>query len=212
MLATSRSGDRLILRPPKRAIGGPVETDEHEILAGVQHAVQPQIVVDAGAQASRCGVPRSGERERECPPGASNTFCASALHRSRQRLQPLPQELKSFGRLAHHAVKDRMAIMVRERLRRELPDPRYPNSAPGADPPLAGRADEPSRDNCRSIHARAPESPLCEGRTDDGCRRDRRSRSPCAPAPLRKTGSANPACSSKRRPADPARRHAGRRW
>ena len=50
MLATSRSGERLILRPPKVRSEAAIEADEDEILAGVQHAVQPEIVVEADAQ------------------------------------------------------------------------------------------------------------------------------------------------------------------
>ena len=143
---------------------------------------------------------------------ASNTFCASACTEAGSDFRRCAQELEGFGGQAHQAVKYRMAVMIRERLRRELRIRADPNSAPGADPPPGGRADAPNRDSCRSIHARARESRLCEGRTGDGCRRGRRSRSPCGPAPLRKTGSGNPACSSKRRPAGLARRRAGRRW
>ena len=56
------------------AIGGAVKTDEHEILAGVQHAVQPEIVVQAGAQRVDAAFGDQARASTNIPRGVQTLF------------------------------------------------------------------------------------------------------------------------------------------
>ncbi len=85
----------------------------------MQHAVQPKIVVEAGADRVYAALGNQARASPNLFAAVQHLLCLR-LNGGRERLQALAQKLKGFRGQSHQAVKYRMAIMIGEGLGREL--------------------------------------------------------------------------------------------